>query len=421
MPNEKDKTIHQIAEQMDDEFPEVEFPMGEPSVDFPAEPSPEDVPGFGEPEAELEPEASEPISMDQEFLLELLKLVCTKSGCIEPDGEEESEESEESEVEPEESESEESESEESEEIEESEKPDEPVEESEEEESEPVEESEDADAVVESDIPPFLKDSEGEEEAAEADEAEADEAEELSDEEIEDADEAADDPTEDQIDCQEIVTQLADLAAGSTLTIDDIETVKAEIFGEVPEGPGPDEIGEPGPEGPEGEVEIEPEEAEAVEEVEEGPVEEEAQNEDVDNSMKAVEEISDQKAEPELGLLEAVQSLLKEEGIEAVLRESKNADGLEFLGDEESFAPISEAINESMNKKTPPGSMSKYSRCFPLRGGGRLFYVFKQPQSTSDIALSTDKALLFSGALSYLPFYHMLASLNRRHRVWGIYN
>lgn len=76
--------------------------------------------------------------------------------------------------------------------------------------------------------------------------------------------------------------------------------------------------------------------------------------------------------------EFAQSVL---GEKVMVKETKSKDGAEFLGTEESFIKITKAINESLavlkeGKKSQMGSMTKYSKCYPIRGNSRLFFAFK---------------------------------------------
>lgn len=82
------------------------------------------------------------------------------------------------------------------------------------------------------------------------------------------------------------------------------------------------------------------------------------------------------------LTESVKALAEDNlKIGVVVRPAKTECGVEFLGDNATFTRLCEAINASFKtikegKAKKLGGMAKYSRCFPVHGGGRLFFVFK---------------------------------------------
>ena len=66
----------------------------------------------------------------------------------------------------------------------------------------------------------------------------------------------------------------------------------------------------------------------------------------------------------------------------LLGKSNSNDALEFTGKQAAFKDLAEKMDSELKSITEGydtkkiGSMSKYRRCFPVEGGGRLFFVFK---------------------------------------------
>ena len=110
--------------------------------------------------------------------------------------------------------------------------------------------------------------------------------------------------------------------------------------------------------------------------------EEHEEEEAKESDKLVGAAAESK-KPEPSLAESVARFAEKAlGLKVPVKAAKTANGVEFLGEDDAFVKITEAINSEFKtisegkKKFPVGSMSKYSRTFPVRGGGRLFFVFK---------------------------------------------
>lgn len=85
------------------------------------------------------------------------------------------------------------------------------------------------------------------------------------------------------------------------------------------------------------------------------------------------------AEPKLE--DEVAALAEEKlKIKPALRAAKMPNAVEFLGDQDTFLELCEALNESLaiteGKEKAKGGLHKYSRCFPIHGGGRYWFAFK---------------------------------------------
>jgi len=244
-------------------------------------------------------------------------------------------------------------------------------------------------------------------------------------EIEDAAEGELDHT----DCEQLVDRIAELGMEGTLTIEDLPEIAGFCFPEkakegiadigAEEGPegieGPEGMGgieaEEGPEGMEGPDMGEPEvpEDEAPEAEEEGnpfestikPVneinegkpwekdEDEKDEKDEKKSKKSKKPAKDEEEEADcgdadkgLGLAESVAKFASDRDITIVTRPCKTPNGIEFLSDDESFVKLCEAMNSEFDAikegkgKGVVGAMSKYARCYPVSGSGRMYYVFK---------------------------------------------
>ena len=341
--------------------------------------------------------------------------------------ESESDESESDESESDESESEESESDESEEVE--------VDESTSKDKKPINEEDEEDEETETDEPdsgPEESESEESEEAEsdDSEEAESDDSEAESDESgASDVPEfgAADDtsvpdlPEEDAgSNMAALVDKLVQLSASGTLSMVDLPEIKQccfpdaidvcpecgqevpedemggeemggeELDGEVPEEMGddvpeggevPDELGDEGPEGVAGDEEDSENPFESMKPVEEiaeakgkKPWEDDEGEDDDDEEDDEEGDVSEDLATDVAAFAESLGDV--------VIRKSKSENGVEYLGDDDTFTKVLEAINKELplikegKSKASVGSMSKYSRCFPVHGGGRLYYVFK---------------------------------------------
>lgn len=86
------------------------------------------------------------------------------------------------------------------------------------------------------------------------------------------------------------------------------------------------------------------------------------------------------------LAESVKKLAESDGIEAEFKPAKTANAVQFEGNERDFIRFTEKLNrhlkvmaESRGKGRPKydmGAFNKYTRGYPVKGAGRLYYVFK---------------------------------------------
>ncbi len=213
------------------------------------------------------------------------------------------------------------------------------------------------------------------------------------------------------DIEEVVSKLVELSAGGeTLTMHDLPEIVQCCFpdpvsdiGDMDEPPIDEPpIDEPPIDGPpidEPPIDGPPIDEPPIDDVggEEPPIDDvggEGPPEDLPfESMKPVDEMSviDEKLaktkainehNESAALAKSIAGFAKKLKINVAMKPAKSENGAEYLGDEETFPKLCEAINKTLatikegKKKATVGAMSKYSRCYPVSGAGRLFYVFK---------------------------------------------
>jgi hypothetical protein len=102
----------------------------------------------------------------------------------------------------------------------------------------------------------------------------------------------------------------------------------------------------------------------------------------ESKMKPVHELNPiiESVQPADPLTKSVFSFLALNEMKGQVRQSRSKDAVEYFGTAEDLVEAAKAINKELmlteGKRRPMGSMSKYSRCFPIRGGGKLFFAFK---------------------------------------------